>query len=252
VPEAISPYRGLTPFTEADAPFFFGRERECELIIANLMASRLTLLYGQSGVGKSSVLNAGVARSLNALARKNLAEQGSPELVAVVFRNWRDDPLKALAGTLVAETRKAAPGSPDPDAGLRLDDLLADCAERVNGDVFLILDQFEEYFLYHAGEDGEGSFAVEFPRAVNRAGLRAYTLLSLREDCLARLDCFKRRLPQLFRHYLRTPHPRVRPLGDRQAAQSVQPDATGLPQGGSRTGAGEGNPEAGGIGSRQT
>ena len=47
--------------------FFFGRERESELVAANLMASRLTVLYGPSGVGKSSLLRAGVARRLRAL-----------------------------------------------------------------------------------------------------------------------------------------------------------------------------------------
>ena len=58
-----SPYQGLIPYDEADAPFFFGREKEARLIIANLYASPLTLLYGASGVGKSSVLRASVAHS---------------------------------------------------------------------------------------------------------------------------------------------------------------------------------------------
>ena len=60
------PYTGLMPFTEEQAEFFFGREAEREIIAANLMASRLTLLYGPSGVGKSSVLNAGVVHDLRA------------------------------------------------------------------------------------------------------------------------------------------------------------------------------------------
>src|SRR5258705_6331118 len=58
-----SPYRGLAPFedTELDELFFFGRERDRKVIAANLVASRLTVLYGPSGVGKSSALGAGVA-----------------------------------------------------------------------------------------------------------------------------------------------------------------------------------------------
>lgn len=39
-----SPYRGLEPFDERDAAFFFGRERETRLITASLFASLLTLL----------------------------------------------------------------------------------------------------------------------------------------------------------------------------------------------------------------
>ena len=48
-----SPYQGLAPYDEGDAAFFFGRDRERDLITANLMASRLTVLYGVSGVGKT-------------------------------------------------------------------------------------------------------------------------------------------------------------------------------------------------------
>ena len=61
-----SPYKGLAAFGDSslDAMLFFGRERERDVVIANMTASRLTLLYGPAGVGKSSLLNAGVARSL--------------------------------------------------------------------------------------------------------------------------------------------------------------------------------------------
>ena len=35
-PTDIRPYKGLVPFEESDAPFFFGRNRETSLIVANL------------------------------------------------------------------------------------------------------------------------------------------------------------------------------------------------------------------------
>ncbi|NIO70143.1 MAG: hypothetical protein GTN71_14230, partial [Anaerolineae bacterium] len=92
-----TPYKGLMPYSEEDAPFFFGREAEREIITANLLASRLTLLYGASGVGKSSVLRAGVAYHLRQVAQQNLAERGTPEFAVVVFSSWRDDPLAGLA-----------------------------------------------------------------------------------------------------------------------------------------------------------
>src|SRR5262249_61688634 len=61
-----SPFKGLAAFsdTELDALFFFGREREREVLVANLLASRLTRLYGESRVGKTSLLAAGVVREL--------------------------------------------------------------------------------------------------------------------------------------------------------------------------------------------
>ena len=41
-----SPYKGLTPFadTAIDAMLFFGRERDVEIVCANVVASRLTVL----------------------------------------------------------------------------------------------------------------------------------------------------------------------------------------------------------------
>jgi tetratricopeptide (TPR) repeat protein len=212
-----APYKGLMPYTEEDAPFFFGREAEREIITANLMASRLTLLYGASGVGKSSVLRAGVAHHLRQLAQQNLAERGTPEFVVVVFSSWRGDPLVGLGDRLqdsVAQALNAQTLEPVPP--LRsLPHTLQAWTERVDGDLLIILDQFEEYFLYHPNEDGEGTFAVEFPRAVDRPDLRVSFLISIREDALAKLDRFKGRIPNLFDNYLRIEHL------DREAARAA-------------------------------
>ena len=78
-----SPYKGLNAFedTELDALLFFGRERETEIVVANLIASRLSVLYGPSGVGKTSLLRAAVARSsgprLERSSRRPMLRRGS-------------------------------------------------------------------------------------------------------------------------------------------------------------------------------
>jgi hypothetical protein len=45
-----SPYKGLVPFEESDldALLFFGRGRESAIIEENVLAARLTVLYGPS------------------------------------------------------------------------------------------------------------------------------------------------------------------------------------------------------------
>ena len=91
-----TPYRGLVPYSEEDAPFFFGREKEQRIITDNLRASRLTLLYGTSGVGKSSVLKAGVAYNLHQAAEQNLKKYGTPEFTVLVFNSWTGNPLDKL------------------------------------------------------------------------------------------------------------------------------------------------------------
>jgi WD40 repeat protein len=204
-PEA--PYRGLTSYSEQDAPLFFGRETECDLIIANMMASRLTLLYGASGVGKTSLLRAGVTHELRTSSGRNLADYGAPELVAVYFNQWPGNPLAALTRRIQESARPFLRGLDEPQiepAGLA--ETLHGWSTTLDADLLIILDQFEEYFLYHADDQGAGSFAAEFVDAVNRTGVRASFLVAIREDALARLDRFKGRLPSLFDNYLRTRH----------------------------------------------
>jgi WD40 repeat protein len=174
-----SPYKGLATFEDSDldALLFFGREIDSEVIAANLMAARITVLYGPSGVGKSSVLRAGVAHRL----RK---EQ---EVEVVVFSTWTGDPSAALI--------EAVGGSGDSPV-----DALAEAAARAGGDLYLILDQFEECFLYHPRG---GRFAAQLADVVNRPGLRVNVLIGMREDALARLDALKAAIPNLLANRLR-------------------------------------------------
>jgi WD40 repeat protein len=180
-----SPYKGLNAFedTELDALLFFGRERETEIVVANLIASRLTVLYGPSGVGKSSLLHAAVARSLRALPEEPLV---------VVFSSWSDDPNAALADAVGEASGAAVNGS----AVAALE------AAQSGRDVYVVLDQAEEYFLYHADDGGQGSFAEALPTVMG-ALPRVNVLISLREDSLAKLDRFTGRIPGLFSNTLR-------------------------------------------------
>jgi Novel STAND NTPase 1 len=78
MPDMHSPYVGLSPFTALDEGLFFGRDAEAEIIATNLLSSPLTVLYGDSGVGKSSLLRAGVPAHLRRL-------EGDRSEVTVVF-----------------------------------------------------------------------------------------------------------------------------------------------------------------------
>jgi WD40 repeat protein/flagellar biosynthesis GTPase FlhF len=176
-----SPYKGLDAFDDSDIDvlLFFGREREREIVVANLIASRLTVLYGPTGVGKSSLLRAGVAPSLRRLPEAPLV---------VVFDRWSDDPAADLAA-LVAEANGERSGA------------LVETVEAAqhSRDVYLILDQAEEHFVYQGTDD---LFDSELARLVG-GRLRVNILLSLREDSLAKLDRFKPRIPAVYANSLR-------------------------------------------------
>lgn len=205
---SVKPYRGLVPFTEREAEFFFGRERERQLITSNLRASRLTLLYGASGVGKTSVLKAGVVHHLRRIARKSWQEQGNPKVVAIEFASWAGDPVSEFPAAVEASVRAIlADATPAASMGSgHLDEVLHAWAERLDCTLLVILDQFDEYFLYHADEAGEGAFAADLPRALRRRDLRANFLISIREDAYSKLDRFKDEIRNLYGNYLRIEH----------------------------------------------
>jgi hypothetical protein len=213
------PYQGLQPYAERDALFFFGRESERTILAANLLAAKLTLVYGESGVGKSSVLRAGVVHQLRQQLGGRLAA-GTPRLLVVYLNQWAGDPVARLlerVGEEVARVVGEAGAEAPPSAGLT--EALAAWTARWNLDLLVILDQFEEYFLYHPDEDGPGSFAAELSLAVDRSDLPVNFLLAVREDALAKLDRFKGRIPNLFENYVRIRHLRA----SRAEAAVVEP-----------------------------
>lgn len=197
-----SPYRGLRSFSasDRDAALFFGREREQELIVANLLASRLTLLFGQSGIGKSSILCAGVVNRLRGTTSSSVA---TPRFAVVYVSDWHGDPHKAILDAVRAEARRLAGEECESvDPAVRLDEALAEWTRRLDVQLLLILDQFEQYFLYHPPACSL-AFDRGLAEAIASPDLRLRCLVSLREDALVGLDRFKGKIPNLFENRLR-------------------------------------------------
>jgi hypothetical protein len=222
IPSPNCPYKGLQPYTEEDRKYFFGRERDKEVVASNLYVTPLTVLYGGSGVGKSSVLQAGVIPKLKA----------KPRTAIVYFNEWQSDAFeralkrqvldaacraKGLTPAEALKTVSAAleeafegdgrGGRREPGASaaedFTLDDLLLGCARGLHLRMLLIFDQFEEYFLYHTpGTSAEG-FDAEFARAVNQHDDGVNFMLSMREEELSKLDRFRVRIPNLLTNLLR-------------------------------------------------
>ena len=193
-----SPYQGLIPYSEQDAPFFFGREKETRLITANLFASPLTLLYGASGVGKSSVLRAGVAHQL----------QGREDLLVVVFNSWQSNPVVDLVQAVAdqarlidqaawAEVLSLLPRNSEASLG----DVLAVCASQLGRRLMIILTSSKNIF-YHPQDD---EFAAEFAKAVTQTE-KPVSFLIPSAKIFAKLDRFEGRIPALYDNYLRIEH----------------------------------------------
>jgi WD40 repeat protein len=190
---ADAPYKGLQPYGEGDRRIFFGRERDVDVIAANLFAARLTVLYAASGVGKTSVLQAAVLPELRASRR----------VLPVVFRDWSDPGFGAALRRQLLRACEQAGHRLDVDPALPLDEFLLACASATSRSVILLFDQFEEYFLYHPPTPAETGFDAELARTVNRRELDAAVLLAMRDDGLGQLDRFLGRIPNLLGNLLR-------------------------------------------------
>lgn len=212
------PFVGLVPFKESDYPYFFGRTLDIDVISSNLSAARLTVLYGSTGIGKTSVLQAGVVRKLRS-ASDNERAAGGPGFLILNFYNWSEtslsDALKALAKK--AAKSGAHPPAIEPGEGLSLAETFKRWSEILECDILLILDQFEEFFLYHEHRAAEkGSFADQFSDLINSNDSRTHCLLSVREDALAKLDLFKGRIRHLLDNLLR-----LGLMGEHQAREAI-------------------------------
>lgn len=122
-----NPYKGLRAFDEADSSDFFGRETLIRRLLDRIEArpgARLTVLVGPSGSGKSSVVRAGLVRSLR--------EREIP--VGVMFPG--DEPVQAL-GKAIGDASGGAPADITAilEASLSLDRPMV-----------IVVDQCEELF----------------------------------------------------------------------------------------------------------
>jgi conflict system STAND superfamily ATPase len=143
------PYPGLRPFEKDEWAIFFGRERMIDEVIARLAESRLVLIHGISGSGKSSLVRAGVLPKLALQYRRHdapwltcaIRPSGGPlwNLAAEFARlegHEKDlERISAIAGEFNGHQASLAS--------------IAASLDGVEGkSVCILVDQFEELFRY--------------------------------------------------------------------------------------------------------
>jgi WD40 repeat protein len=122
--------------------------------------------------------------------------------VVVVFSSWPGEPAQALSAAIGQVVAAELDSGGEPLMGDSLVETLERCSELYDGEVLVILDQFEEFFVYHPDARPEDAFPSELARAIRDPNLRANFLVSIRDDALARLHLFKGLIPGLFENRL--------------------------------------------------
>ncbi len=186
------PYKFLDYFEATDQPIFFGRDEEVNHLVQRILAHRLTVLFGQSGVGKTSLINAGVI--------PRLEEEGYTSLYLRVLR----EPAAAIRSSLsqVALQLGQDATSLSSDLYSFLERALHPPSSILHSPLVIFLDQFEEFFV-RLGKATRAAFAEELAACLGSAptlsetkGLDLRFVLSLRDDSLARLHSLSAQLPE--------------------------------------------------------
>lgn len=199
----VDPYVGPQPFRRTDSERFFGREQSTDELFSLVLASRVVILYAQSGAGKSSLVNAGlcpvleqndfdvlpVARVQGWLpAGKTALQLGNP-YVYFTLASWGEQVADAAAEGTLSATLARLP---------RAADRYGDPTYRM-----LIFDQFEELFTsFPACWPQRSRFAAELVRCV-ADDERLRILLVVREDHLADVLSLAEAFPASLRSSMR-------------------------------------------------
>ena len=220
-----SPWLGLRPFTEDVHEYFFGRSAEVNDLFQRVVHKPLTLLFGRSGLGKSSLLQAALVPRL----------RDAGFLPVLLRLNYADDSAPLVGQFVDALTAALAPAVPGLDEALgrvRTDAALSwllfhDPALGLNAPdaprPVVLLDQFEEIFTMGRATAERQADAAKFLEMLadlveNRvpetlrsrletddaladrldyAARPAKIVISLREDFLHLLERYRSRMPAL-------------------------------------------------------
>ena len=216
-PPPVCPYRGLQPFEQDHAEFFFGRGADVQRLLEHIKAGRLLAVVAPSGSGKSSLVRAGLWPAL-----RQGALPGSEHWRAVLLTPGQD-PLGTLAAQLQEVTR--SPASQRTLARLRSDSrtlhlatsqALADSSEPFEMHLVWVIDQFEELFTQCTDELQRAQFVANLLYAATVPGGRNIVILTLRADFYARCAAY----PELAAH-IGARHHLLGPLDEHGLRQAI-------------------------------
>src|SRR6201987_1498742 len=224
------PWLGLASFTEETRGYFYGREDEVAELGRRVQRKLLTVLFGQSGLGKTSILRAGLVPRLRA--------QGyCPVYVRLGYEPASPEPAEQIKQAIRLNARRsgewtqvgvAVEGESLWEFLHHRDDVLRD-ESGATLIPLLIFDQFEEIFtLAQSDEFGRARaarFIAELADLVENRPPKAFeakreddesaaerfdftrsdyrVLIALREDYLAPLEGLKKQIPSISQNRLR-------------------------------------------------
>lgn len=179
VPKAPSPEHLADPSHTTWAPEIdaAGRGTDVRNLLSRLNRNdcKLTIIHGSSGVGKSSMLNAGL---VPALRYRQMGDRIALPLIVQVYTDWMGNITKQLAEALAIEPVTSTP----PKTNFETFCHLLQHAQNRNLLIVILFDQFEEFFFVCQKSTEQNLFCQFLNRCLNSPFVKV--VISLREDYL--------------------------------------------------------------------
>lgn len=172
-----SPFKLFEPYGPGDKDIFFGRDAEIFALYHLLQQTRIALIYGASGTGKTSLINAGLPKVFK------LTDWFR------VFIRRRDNINDSLRGEL---NRLRGHHEPITD----LPQVIHEIFETRWIPVYLVFDQFEEIFTLGTSEERKVFF--QDLQQLLTVNLPCKVILSMREEYIGHLYDYEPQVPALF------------------------------------------------------
>lgn len=182
-----SPFKFLDSYTKDDRDIFFGRDHEIEELYQRVFESKLLLVYGASGTGKSSLIHCGLANKFR-----------ETDWLPLVIR--RGDNLLSSMATVVESvslTKQTDKINTEAQFKKAVRSLYLDYYKPL----FFIFDQFEELFIFGTKEEDE-SF-IKILKSLLSADLQCKFIFIIREEYLGWLSTFEKSISSFFDNRIR-------------------------------------------------
>lgn len=183
-----NPFLLLRSFDSRQATLFAGRDRETQEMIEKILGQQLVLLLGESGVGKTSLVDAGVI--------PRLREYG----YGVVRFSFQDDPASSLLAGIDDFARSKAERKHQTRTGKDVLKVIDGALSRTRGRIkrlLLVGDHLEKMFTVDKSEKARLKFVEQTSRILGNCN-RATFLFCMRMDYLPDLHEFSQDIPDLF------------------------------------------------------
>jgi WD40 repeat protein len=178
-----SPFKFLDSYTPADREIFFGRDQEISDLYRRVFESKILLVYGISGTGKSSIINCGLASRFDDSDWLPINVRRGSNIIDSLNEAFNKQALTPLKKNLSVSGKLQS---------IYLDHFKP---------VFLIFDQFEELFIF--GSAIEKTNFIKLIKEIVESETQCRIIFILREEFLAEITEFETDLPEIFSNRFR-------------------------------------------------